>query len=78
MKNKKIKAGYYVEKDDGFIYLYDAETKQWTYLPSDSIDDDDEIGVAIYDSDDLLKRCKYIGNTINDLVKYVVNEKLAD
>ena len=78
MKNKKIKAGYYVEKDDGFIYLYDAETEQWTYLPSDSIDDDDEIGVAIYDSTDLLKRCKYIGNTINDLVKYVVNKKLSE
>jgi len=76
MKNK-IKAGYYIEKNDRFIYLYVGESKQWYYLPSDSIDDD-KIEVADYDTNDLLKRCKYIGNTINDLVKYVVNDKLSD
>ena len=77
MKNK-FRTGYFVEKTDGFIYLYVAETQQWIHLPSDFVNYDEKIGVANYDSDDLLKRCEYIGNTINDLVKYVVNKKLSE
>ena len=75
MKNNKPKSGYYIEKTDGFIYLYLAETKQWIYLRSNS-KDNVEISVSEYESNHLFKRCKYVGNTVSDLVKRVVTLKI--
>jgi hypothetical protein len=73
--SKSPKPGYYVENKEGFIYLYLKEENQWVVLSSDS--SDEESGFPEYDSKDLLKRCKYVGKHLNDLIKYVVNSKLA-
>ena len=74
MKNTS-KAGYYVEKNDGFIYLYLKEENKWVFLSPDS--SEEESGFPVYDSKDLLKRCKYVGKHLNDVIKHVVNTKLA-
>jgi hypothetical protein len=73
--NKSPKSGYYIEKNDGWIYLYLKEENRWVFLSSDS--SDEESGFPVYDSKDLLKSCKYVGKHLNDLIKYVVNTKLA-
>jgi hypothetical protein len=73
--NKSPKSGYYIEKNNGFIYLYLKEENQWVFLSSDSIDE--ESGFPDYNSKDLLKRCKYVGKHLNDLIEYVVNTKLT-
>ena len=71
--SKSPKAGYYT--CDGFIYLYLKEENKWVFLSSDS--EDEESGFSVYDSKYLLKRCKYVGKHLNDVIKHVVNTKLA-
>ena len=71
--SKSPKAGYYT--CDGFIYLYLKEENKWVFLSSDS--EDEESGFSVYDSKFLLKRCKYVGKHLNDVIKHVVNTKLA-
>jgi len=73
--NKSPKVGYYIEKNRGFIYLYLKEENQWVFLSSDS--SDEESGFTLHDSEYLLKGCKYVGKHINDVIKHVVNSKLA-
>jgi hypothetical protein len=75
--SKSPKAGYYIENvaNDAFIYLYLKEENQWVFLSSDS--SDEESGFPVYDSEYLLTNCKYVGKHLNDLVKHVVNSKLA-
>lgn len=71
--SKSPKAGYYTR--DGFIYLYLKEENKWVFLSSDS--EDEESGFSVYDSKCLLKRFKYVGKHLNDVIKHVVNSKLA-
>ena len=71
--SKSPKAGYYT--CDGFIYLYLKEENKWVFLSSDS--EDEESGFSVYDSKFLLKRCKYVGKHLKDVIKHVVNSKLA-
>jgi hypothetical protein len=73
--NKSPKPGYYIEKKEGFIYLYLRAENQWVFLSPDSIEE--ESGFPNYDSKNLLKRCKYVGKGLNHLIKHVVNSKLA-
>lgn len=75
--SKSPKAGYYIEKNDAFIYLYLKEENQWVFLSSDSSDEESGFTLSFYDSEYLLKNCKYVGKHLNDVVKHVVNSNLA-
>ena len=72
MKNKTPKAGYYIEKEEGYIYLYLKDENQWVFLSDTS---DETSGFPDYDTADILKRSKYIGKNLNHLFKHVVNSK---
>ncbi len=72
MKNKTPKPGYYIEKEEGYIYLYLKDENQWVFLSDTSGETN---GFPDYETADILKRSKYIGNNLNDLIKHVVNSK---
>jgi len=72
MKNKTPKCGYYIEKEEGYVYLYLKDENQWVFLSDTSGETN---GFPDYETADILKRSKYIGKNLNDLIKHVVNSK---
>lgn len=69
MKTKTPKPGYYIEKEDGYIYLFLKDENRWVFL---SVTSDETNGFPDYET---LKRSKYVGKNLNDLFKHVVNSK---
>ena len=72
MKNKTPKSGYYIEKAEGYIYLYLKDENQWVFLSDTSGETN---GFPDYETTDILKRSNYIGKNLSDLIKHVVNSK---
>ena len=75
MKNKTPKPGYYIEKEEGYIYLYLKDENQWVFLSDTSGETN---GFPDYETADILKRSKYVGKNLNDLFKHVVNSKFSN
>ena len=75
MKRKTPKAGYYVEPNDGFVYLYIKEENRWIFLSSDSTDE--PTGTPEYDTEDIVNGwAEYVGPHLNDLIRHTLNSKL--
>ena len=68
-KKLTFKPGYYIRKNEGYLYLYVPEvSSRVIFLSTDS---GDTTGFTNYDTKELLSRCEYLGKHVRHLAEHV-------